>query len=143
MRWSSWNFNSIKVRLEQGCRRGRKAAQGNFNSIKVRLEQHHRFSNAPTARSFQFHKGTIRTTFSVCRIHFGAQFQFHKGTIRTFAVFIVTIKINDFNSIKVRLELDNREEATVIEFEFQFHKGTIRTSSSASLRASSAAISIP
>ena len=38
-----------------------------------------------------------------------------------------TKQIINFNSIKVRLELDGSENIT-IENEFQFHKGTIRTS---------------
>ena len=33
------NFNSIKVRLEQGSTAKTKAQIANFNSIKVRLEQ--------------------------------------------------------------------------------------------------------
>ena len=52
-----------------------------FNSIKVRLEQH-------TARTL----GTVE------------QFQFHKGTIRTALGHYDGEKVENFNSIKVRLE---------------------------------------
>ena len=54
------NFNSIKVRLEQGSTAKTKAQIANFNSIKVRLEQNAVPGNA-TITVFQFHKGTIRT----------------------------------------------------------------------------------
>ena len=53
-------------------------------------------------------------------------FQFHKGTIRTAPDFLTVQREQDFNSIKVRLELENESEALILEA-FQFHKGTIRT----------------
>ena len=56
-----------------------------------------------------------------------AEFQFHKGAIRTFAVSVVAIKIDDFNSIKVRLEHWCRQERNSEKRIFQFHKGAIRT----------------
>ena len=38
MRWSSWDFNSIKVRLERRGGDPRLPVCRDFNSIKVRLE---------------------------------------------------------------------------------------------------------
>ena len=101
---SVWDFNSIKVRLEQIlCLTGLPSLL-HFNSIKVRLE--HLFISP-------FQHTLI--------------FQFHKGTIRTLGVFLVSIhSLSYFNSIKVRLEL-------IVDYiyhelpQFQFHKGTIRT----------------
>ena len=55
----------------------------NFNSIKVRLE--------PTDGQTVVNGNVL--------------FQFHKGTIRTLEQVIIYITIQDFNSIKVRLEL--------------------------------------
>ena len=53
----------------------------NFNSIKVRLE----------------HNETSPTTLML-------EFQFHKGAIRTVDQLQDQTDLNDFNSIKVRLE---------------------------------------
>ena len=56
-----------------------------------------------------------------------APFQFHKGTIRTLAT-ADSIEIEPhFNSIKVRLELQELAHITSVPLIFQFHKGTIRT----------------
>ena len=33
------------------------------------------------------------------------KFQFHKGAIRTMKKYVTTLSVNNFNSIKVRLEL--------------------------------------
>ena len=54
----------------------------NFNSIKVRLEQHilHAWEIAP---EFQFHKGAIRTGIQSVEHLCESSFQFHKGAIRT------------------------------------------------------------
>ena len=53
-------------------------------------------------------------------------FQFHKGTIRTGCRGGRGAAQADFNSIKVRLELDSDGGRCVL-IGFQFHKGTIRT----------------
>ena len=55
-----------------------------------------------------------------------SKFQFHKGTIRTPPNILQEKTQNNFNSIKVRLEL---RLASYFQFllKFQFHKGTIRT----------------
>ena len=54
-----------------------------FNSIKVRLEPSHDLYHDHYVRSFQFHKGTIRTS----------------------RLSELNLSQNNFNSIKVRLEL--------------------------------------
>ena len=77
------------------------------------------------------------------------KFQFHKGAIRTYAVRTDNVSAFNFNSIKVRLELQQRflQDDCLINFNsikvrlelqrlesaasvhgFQFHKGAIRTS---------------
>ena len=76
------DFNSIKVRLEQKAAKSEKTAESDFNSIKVRLEQC---------------AGKLKTT---CRNH--------------------------FNSIKVRLEPRQFSRQSTAQ-PFQFHKGAIRT----------------
>ena len=53
-------------------------------------------------------------------------FQFHKGTIRTAKEKEEQDKLNNFNSIKVRLE-HLFYSPIVFTILFQFHKGTIRT----------------
>ncbi len=97
-----------------------------FNSIKVRLNRRAVPKDISPPSKFQFHKGTIKPDFNA-----GIS-----GTYR------------DFNSIKVRLNLDDAEdeESTWINFNsikvrlnryaaygfrgrvirFQFHKGTIK-----------------
>ena len=57
---------------------------------------------------------------------YDSKFQFHKGTIRTHEREAKYQKFANFNSIKVRLELEGRI-AKFIDNLFQFHKGTIRT----------------
>ena len=54
------------------------------------------------------------------------EFQFHKGAIRTSKPPIIASLQQDFNSIKVRLELSGIAGA-VSPIVFQFHKGAIRT----------------
>ena len=54
------NFNSIKVRLEQGWFMDNASRMGDFNSIKVRLELSFHFLRED-GLGFQFHKGAIRT----------------------------------------------------------------------------------
>ena len=75
-----------------------------FNSIKVRLEL---CTLADTEVSFYL-------------------FQFHKGTIRTETEYNRQRELMHFNSIKVRLELQERYQKSTVNG-FQFHKGTIRT----------------
>mgnify|MGYP003155754923 CR=1 FL=1 len=54
---------------------------------------------------FQFHKGAIRTRTHSGTCFAGQQFQFHKGAIRTSWVKAGLCDLQNFNSIKVRLEL--------------------------------------
>ena len=119
-----------------------------FNSIKVRLEQGGGRSPHRTNNLFQFHKGAIRTSYKMQRWLNGRIFQFHKGAIRTLQInsfitcfsYFNSIKVRlerapphrwrfcclDFNSIKVRLEQSKRVELLIV-LVFQFHKGAIRT----------------
>ena len=66
----------------------------NFNSIKVRLEQGGGRSPHRTNNLFQFHKGAIRTSYKMQRWLNGRIFQFHKGAIRTYIFFQ---KLGEFN----------------------------------------------
>ena len=97
---------------------------------------------------FQFHKGTIRTNLSFDNNTTMELFQFHKGTIRTWphgtsieddenfnsikvqlellVKSFSKLSIADFNSIKVQLERGEEIERAK-QVAFQFHKGTIRT----------------
>ena len=97
----------------------------NFNSIKVRL-------NLTLIRPcgsvvwFQFHKGTIKPDMSRdCNTTFSL-FQFHKGTIKPVVPSFARVSLNNFNSIKVRLNLLVRRVEILIKPWFQFHKGTIK-----------------
>ena len=58
-------------------------------------------------------------------------FQFHKGTIRTVNVADSDAQNLNFNSIKVRLEHDDKAASKLLASLFQFHKGTIRTTTRA------------
>ena len=82
-------FNSIKVRLELYSSICFFALSAYFNSIKVRLEQ----------RAFIQSINQIST------------FQFHKGAIRTSIQNLDATQDQDFNSIKVRLEQAETQEA--------------------------------
>ena len=75
------DFNSIKVRLNQGAEHYYESFEGNFNSIKVRLNP---CTTASAAYSppFQFHKGTIKPKLFPCFHPIPIIFQFHKGTIK-------------------------------------------------------------
>ena len=85
------DFNSIKVRLERLNDYITFSSLTNFNSIKVRLEQlSRRFPSRYTV--FQFHKGAIRTAERAADVE----------------------KNKDFNSIKVRLEPEIKDEVTCI-----------------------------
>ena len=77
-----------------------------FNSIKVRLELYVLRNFYLSQEVFQFHKGTIRTFRGKLKSSEYHLFQFHKGTIRTQAIKNVLDAEYDFNSIKVRLELN-------------------------------------
>ena len=55
------------------------------------------------------------------------KFQFHKGTIRTDNPREICVKLDNFNSIKVQLELEQAGLNPNLMMKFQFHKGTIRT----------------
>ena len=57
------------------------------------------------AEGFQFHKGAIRTNFKVRNDKENKSFQFHKGAIRTDDANVPAVRVPNFNSIKVRLEL--------------------------------------
>ena len=98
---------------------------GDFNSIKVRLE-HGSGSWVMISARFQFHKGAIRTRDPDCVRAKPHQFQFHKGAIRTLLLRNGRRLHLDFNSIKVRLELQGRK-LQFAHLQFQFHKGAIRT----------------
>ena len=54
-------------------------------------------------------------------------FQFHKGAIRTNASDVEVVRKPNFNSIKVRLELNREFVCSEKLSSFQFHKGAIRT----------------
>ena len=139
-------FNSIKVRLELDVRQepitfnefqfhkgtirtgmnGKVICQDtHFNSIKVRLERKNNIITS-SAILFQFHKGTIRTFLISAKNRLQSPFQFHKGTIRTRRWYHTGEFLFHFNSIKVRLELTEAADISLIP-SFQFHKGTIRT----------------
>ena len=81
----SWNFNSIKVRLERVAAKNVNSPVNNFNSIKVRLERLNPLWRYLGISGFQFHKGAIRTYICAQIQLLSVSFQFHKGAIRTFA----------------------------------------------------------
>ena len=56
---------------------------------------------------FQFHKGTIKTSDVEPVLPSFVEFQFHKGTIKTADFFCAYRKLDNFNSIKVRLKHNN------------------------------------
>ena len=70
-------------------------------------------------------------------------FQFHKGAIRTSYATSAGSANSDFNSIKVRLELEYSRLPLDRFNGFQFHKGAIRTSSSVFAFSDAMEISIP
>ena len=98
----------------------------NFNSIKVRLKLLALAYPYGTCR-FQFHKGTIKTSLSWQERRVRQGFQFHKGTIKTVVVDDLEAAKDYFNSIKVRLKLEDAEDDEIVITWFQFHKGTIKT----------------
>ena len=56
---------------------------------------------------FQFHKGTIKTGARVVALPYRRTFQFHKGTIKTEISGGMPDENGHFNSIKVRLKLQD------------------------------------
>ena len=55
------------------------------------------------------------------------KFPFHKGSIDTVIAESLSVKVTNFNSIKVRLILGNIQAGQGQSFAFQFHKGSIDT----------------
>ena len=93
----------------------------------MRLERINPYFALSNIQRFQFHKGAIRTRGVEALVSVHLAFQFHKGAIRTNGKYLSRIKLNDFNSIKVRLELNPTPESSIYKIPFQFHKGAIRT----------------
>mgnify|MGYP006991522937 CR=1 FL=1 len=78
--------------------------------------------------TFQFHKGAIRTDKTHRHMFTTNLFQFHKGAIRTSLLSSsVSSCLDNFNSIKVRLEQIIIIMLHISHTLFQFHKGAIRT----------------
>ena len=76
--------------------------------------------------TFQFHKGTIRTKGSKYRRFFFQNFNSIKVRLELSNGEWDQTVLDNFNSIKVRLEREFAAETAQIVL-FQFHKGTIRT----------------
>ena len=70
----------------------------------MRLERNSNSVTRKRREIFQFHKGAIRTNKSGFSFTAPTLFQFHKGAIRTKPRFVTLLSVNNFNSIKVRLE---------------------------------------
>ena len=100
--------------------------QCDFNSIKVRLKLNPE-GGTSNSGTFQFHKGTIKTIGHSADVIAMLAFQFHKGTIKTRSSLTAARMLPDFNSIKVRLKLQQKTPKKQYEQLFQFHKGTIKT----------------
>ena len=131
---SSYNFNSIKVRLKlvhfftqsdrlpfqfhkgtikTTCLQSLCSSLNHFNSIKVRLKLNTDWGMSVYV-SFQFHKGTIKTHKSGDDETTYVWFQFHKGTIKTPLPEFFATALWYFNSIKVRLKPDNIAQILII-----------------------------
>ena len=119
------NFNSIKVRLKPLFRIITSLPISNFNSIKVRLKLPAQIVK-PSTPKFQFHKGTIKTVALQDNLPSAIVFQFHKGTIKTLLLLCKKLRMHYFNSIKVRLKHNMKNNSAYLP-KFQFHKGTIKT----------------
>ena len=80
-----------------------------FNSIKVRLEHNNLQGELYQASPFQFHKGTIRTP--LCPIPRTSRIDFNSIKVRLELDALDGVALGEvhFNSIKVRLELDLNE----------------------------------
>ena len=82
--------------------------------------------NQRRATLFQFHKGTIETISDIKLSLPVNNFNSIKVRLKHLRFALVAVEIDDFNSIKVRLKLSR----SVVAYEnkiFQFHKGTIET----------------
>ena len=97
------HFNSIKVRLEPPDAALMAIFLTHFNSIKVRLEQGS-LSMPRILLKFQFHKGTIRTASDVKYDDFGRDFNSIKVRLELELSVLECFQLPYFNSIKVRLE---------------------------------------
>ena len=75
----------------------------NFNSIKVRLELHLQ-QNIETETRFQFHKGTIRTFLEIWFLQNCVYFNSIKVRLELNNLLCRIVQKLYFNSIKVRLE---------------------------------------
>ena len=99
----SFDFNSIKVRLERGTEREISSSDIHFNSIKVRLEPSYLMTTADKNQYFNSIKVRLEL-FTEASSKGLREFQFHKGAIRTrFSRYNIE-DFSHFNSIKVRLE---------------------------------------
>ena len=102
------HFNSIKVRLKQvGLARYLLAILFQFH--KGTIKTCRTVDAIADARKFQFHTGTIRTVRAYLLMRHDFLFQFHKGTIKTCLGQHAVVKLDYFNSIKVRLKPKNEE----------------------------------
>ena len=82
--------------------------------------------NTTAALIFQFHKGTIRTfKFSQAGLRL-RNFNSIKVRLELLLHILPIILLRYFNSIKVRLEQESKVNRSLAVL-FQFHKGTIRT----------------
>ena len=80
------------------------------------------------ASVFQFHEGPIKTIESDDRTIRFSRFQFHEGPIKTMQLIDSShAALMSFNSMKVRLKLDNSEKDFLRDKLFQFHEGPIKT----------------
>ena len=98
------HFNSIKVRLELLLVVYMVTVFLDFNSIKVRLEPHRIFLCALSSSYFNSIKVRLERMPITCSLK-ALLFQFHKGAIRTIDPKLSKQVFDNFNSIKVRLEL--------------------------------------
>ena len=124
-----FDFNSIKVRLEQDILKPLQEGFIYFNSIKVRLE----LISCQICRgfaSFQFHKGAIRTLAGDFVWPMYENFNSIKVRLELLLLLLLMKRLLHFNSIKVRLE-PGSVPSTSMSNSFQFHKGAIRTLCSA------------
>ena len=92
----------------------------------MRLEPSKRFLNI-SIELFQFHKGAIRTMQEFIENCLTLE-NFNSIKVRLELVFYCTPfdSMKNFNSIKVRLEPDSTS-SYLTSLSFQFHKGAIRT----------------
>ena len=79
---------------------------------------------------FQFHKGAIRTKVEYSSAVICINFNSIKVRLELNALRCFKDTLSNFNSIKVRLEPAGINPYLAMQNEFQFHKGAIRTWSS-------------